>query len=72
MPSAHTVMAVVGATCMCMVAPVAWPLWWGWALLLAWSRVYLGMHYLGDVLVGALLGAVISLAIAYPAMSWAL
>ncbi|WKZ66879.1 MAG: phosphatase PAP2 family protein [Flavobacteriales bacterium] len=31
----------------------------GWAMLIAYSRVYLGVHYPGDVLVGGLYGAMI-------------
>jgi undecaprenyl-diphosphatase len=31
----------------------------GWAMLIAYSRVYLGVHYPGDVLVGGLYGATI-------------
>ena len=31
----------------------------GWAALIAYSRVYLGVHYPGDVLVGGLYGAMI-------------
>ena len=27
-----------------------------WAFLVSWSRIYLGAHYVGDVLVGALIG----------------
>lgn len=32
-----------------------------WALLIAYSRVYLGVHYPGDVLAGGLLGAILGL-----------
>ena len=31
-----------------------------WATLVAYSRIYLGVHYLGDVLGGAILGTVIA------------
>ncbi len=27
-----------------------------WALLMCWSRIYLGVHYLGDILFGTLIG----------------
>lgn len=40
---------------------VWWPrgrwLWWAVAVVVAWSRVALGMHYPSDCLAGALLGA---------------
>lgn len=35
-----------------------------WALINCWSRLYLGVHYVGDLICGALLGIVIA-AIAY-------
>ncbi len=33
----------------------------GWAILIAYSRVYLGKHYPGDVLGGAILGTLVAL-----------
>lgn len=30
----------------------------GWALVMCWSRVYLGVHYVGDVICGMLVGLV--------------
>jgi undecaprenyl-diphosphatase len=68
MPSAHTSMAVVGATIMTMVAPGAAALWWGWTIILAVSRVLLGMHYIGDVLAGAVFGAVLAWLVVVPVM----
>ena len=38
----------------------AW-LFWAISLLCIWARVALGIHYLGDVLVGWLIGAVVSI-----------
>ena len=65
-PSGHAARA-------CMLAVVALglgPPWLGilltiWALLVGLSRVILGVHYLSDVLAGALLGVVIGLGIVW-------
>lgn len=37
------------------------PLLFGWAALIAYSRIYLGVHFPGDVLVGALFGSLIGM-----------
>lgn len=66
MPSAHTSMAMVGAATMSVILPALTPLWWIVAAGLAVSRVMLGMHYLADVLVGALLGICVGLLVAAP------
>lgn len=43
-----------------------WPAFLGVAVLVAFSRLYLGRHYLSDIVAGALLGA----AVAWAAQSW--
>lgn len=66
MPSAHTSMAMVGAATISVIVPQLAPLWWGIAVALAASRVLLGMHYLADVLAGALFGLLLGLLVAAP------
>ena len=66
MPSAHTSMAMVGAASMSVIQPHAEPLWWAVAVGLAASRVLLGMHYLADVLAGAVLGIACGMLVAAP------
>jgi len=34
-----------------------------WAAFVAYSRVYLGVHYPGDILVGAMVGAILAFAL---------
>jgi len=69
MPSAHTSMAMVGAATMAVIVPELEVLWWLVALSLAASRVMLGMHYLADVVAGALLGLAVGLLVAAPVVS---
>ena len=55
-PSGHAATAVAGAMAAARLIPRAsWALW-ALALLMAYSRVYVGVHYPFDLLGGALLG----------------
>jgi len=38
--------------------PMAGPVLWCWAAVVSYSRIYLGVHYPGDIVGGALLGVV--------------
>ena len=63
-PSVHSATAFAAATAVGPFAPrLRWPLL-ALAAIVALSRVYLGVHYWLDVLVGATLGVVVGLAAA--------
>ena len=65
-PSGHTMHAVTFSTCLSFYAPQLGAMVWGFTLLIATSRVVLGLHYPTDVAAGAALGygiASISLAL---------
>ena len=60
-PSGHAATSFAGATVLALAhRRAAVPLYL-LAALIAWSRVYVGVHYPGDVLVGAVLGVGIGL-----------
>jgi undecaprenyl-diphosphatase len=67
MPSGHAATAFGAATAVGLVHPRLRPPLLALAALIAISRVWLGVHYLSDVLVGAALGSAVSLTLWFAA-----
>jgi undecaprenyl-diphosphatase len=61
-PSSHAATAFAGAVSLTYLWRRAAPLFFLLAAAIAFSRVYVGVHYPGDVLAGAALGSVVGLA----------
>ena len=55
-PSGHTAAAFAGATLLGVAIPSLAPLFWIFAVLVGFSRVYQGVHFPADVVVGAVVG----------------
>jgi undecaprenyl-diphosphatase len=69
-PSGHAMTAFAVAAAVALLAPrLRWPVL-GLAAVIAFSRVYLGVHFWFDVLVGAALGLAIGLSLAWSLRSW--
>jgi undecaprenyl-diphosphatase len=58
-PAGHAATAFAGATLLSYVAPKAMPGFFALAVLIACSRVYVGVHYPSDVIAGAIVGAAV-------------
>lgn len=67
MPSGHAATSFAGAVALMRFVPQATPVLLLLAAAVAFSRVYVGVHYPGDVIAGAVLGAVVAIALPRPA-----
>ena len=63
-PSGHATVAFACATALALAVPRLAPPLFVLAALIAWSRVYVGVHYPLDVLAGAVLGVALAFAVA--------
>ena len=62
-PSGHATTSFACATMLSLLRPRAAPLFLLLAAAIAFSRVYVGVHWVGDVVAGAVLGALIALGV---------
>lgn len=62
-PSNHAANNMAIAVMLALFAPRLWPYFLSWALIIGFSRIYVGVHYPGDVVGGFALGAMCSLLI---------
>lgn len=60
-PSGHSTAAFAAATVLSFTFPILFVLFYGLAVVVAVSRVYLGLHYPSDITIGGVLGTVTAL-----------
>jgi undecaprenyl-diphosphatase len=78
-PSSHATNSFALAVLLGWAWPRRWGTFIGLALLVSYSRIYLGVHYPGDILGGAALGSLVAglllisyreLSRLYPSLAW--
>ncbi len=69
-PSGHSATAFAGALLLSVVVPALAPVLFAWAAIVAFTRVYLGVHYPVDVVLGGAVG--VGLALLYASIGLAL
>jgi membrane-associated phospholipid phosphatase len=62
-PSGHAATSFAGAALLARVLPGRWPVLFLLAAGIAFSRVYVGVHYPADVVGGAILGTLVAIAL---------
>ena len=62
-PSGHAAHAFAGAAMLTSALPIGRWIWWALAVLIAYSRVYLGVHYPSDIIGGAVVGTLSAVAV---------
>jgi undecaprenyl-diphosphatase len=62
-PSGHAATSFAAATILTAAVPRLAPVWFLLALAIAYSRIYVGVHYPLDVIGGAALGALVATAL---------
>lgn len=69
-PSGHAAMSFAGAATLMRFLPGRWPVLFVLAVAVAFSRVYVGVHYPSDVVAGAILGLLVALALGPLGRRW--